>query len=108
MTLHNHTGYQDMSSTRSYINITSTQFLKLVENARDGTTPGNGWGLFPYVTCEYCKCAWEHEAQFNTRGVDCPYCGAYNDIIWVEASEVKGEGGFLNPVGKGYSIVNKN
>ena len=109
MTTHNHTEYQGMSSTRSYISITTTQFLELVENARFGTRPGNGWGFFPYVICEKCESAWETEALFNTKGKICPYCGHFDaESIWIEQSEFKGEGAFINPVGKGYTIVNKN
>lgn len=101
--------YDELSSTPSLISITSTQFLKLVKNAREGTPPGNGWGFFPYVKCKRCKCAWEAEAMFNTKGRECPYCGFYDkEAVWTEQTEYKGEGAFLNPVGKDYSIVNKN
>lgn len=85
------------------------EFLRLCENAQEGTPPGAGWGVFPSVYCEWCGHKWVAEAMFGTKGKECPSCGAFDaESIWTQYSRVKGEGSFLNPVGRNYTIVNKN
>ena len=109
MTMHNHDEYSEKSSTKSFFSISATQFLTLVENARDGTPPGPGWGVYDYVKCMICGYAWTCVAMVNTKGKECPNCGYFDaESIWLTHSEFKGEGAFLNPVGEDYSIVNKN
>jgi hypothetical protein len=106
---HRQDEYDEANSTQSLISISATQFLKLVENSIEGTPPGPGWGVFPYITCRKCKYAWSAIVMFNIKGKECPSCGYFDaESIWLMESEFKGEGAFLNPVGEDYSIVNKN
>jgi hypothetical protein len=85
------------------------EFQLLVEHANKGTPPGNGYGVFDHVTCPKCGMSWVAVTMLNTKGFNCGYCKFYNpDFTWMEMSEYKGEGAFLNPVGKDYPIVTKN
>lgn len=91
------------------ISFTSMEFLRLVDDRLQGNKPGNRWGVFDHVTCDHCYYKWVAISMFNTKGKHCPQCGYSDpDWIWMEYSEYKGEGAFLNPVGKDYSLVTKN
>jgi len=107
--MHRATGYQGVNFTKSYISFTLTEFLTLIENAQEGTPPGTGWGVFPSAYCKQCGHEWTAVAMFNTKGKECPSCGHFDvESIWIQESNYKGEGAFLNPVGRNYTIVNKN
>jgi hypothetical protein len=98
-----------MQSLPNVLAINTDDLIRLVDRARNGTPPGEGWGLYEDVTCDHCGMLWNAVAMLGTKGKECPYCGHLDpNYHWLTDFTLPGDGVFLNPVGWEYAQISHN
>jgi len=78
--------------------MSTSEFVLLVDRARNGAVPGRGYGVFEDVTCPGCSRKRNVTSKVGVKGFTCPDCGYHDpDYLWLD--ETISEGATLCPVG---------